>query len=166
MQSNVAAAKQSFRNAHAAVIDKRTCFTRNTMTPLHPNSISGIKRVVVKMDLRVRGRMMVWWWVSLESGTAQLLLERKGPHHPFGELLQRRSDLVVDRPSCSSSGGGPSTSRFSSGEAARRADEVPSAPRAIAPSEARRAKTGAGGGTRTRTSLRKTDFKSVVYTYN
>ncbi len=52
-------------------------------------------------------------------------LAGKGPHQPFGQLLQRRSDGVVDLPSLSEVWGGPSTSRFSSGEAARRADEVP-----------------------------------------
>ncbi len=54
-----------------------------------------------------------------------LPLAGKRPHQPFGQLLQRRSDSMVDLPSLSDISGGPSTSRFSSGEAARRADEVP-----------------------------------------
>jgi hypothetical protein len=50
----------------------------------------------------------------------------KGPHQPFGQLLQRRSDLLQHLPHYSDLEGGLPTSRFSSGEAARRADEVPS----------------------------------------
>ncbi len=49
----------------------------------------------------------------------------KGPHQPFGQLLQGRSDSVWDLPQMSEFWGGLPTSRFSSGEAARRADEVP-----------------------------------------
>ena len=48
----------------------------------------------------------------------------KGPHQPFGQLLQRRSDLVWDLPELSGIGGDLSSRRFFSGEAARRADEV------------------------------------------
>ena len=50
---------------------------------------------------------------------------RKGPHQPFGQLLQRRSDSLVERPQCQNMEGGLSSHRFSSGEAARRVDEVP-----------------------------------------
>jgi protein ImuB len=51
--------------------------------------------------------------------------EAKGPHQPFGQLLQRKSDLVLGRPRRSNTEGGAAASRFSPGEAARRADEVP-----------------------------------------
>ncbi len=49
----------------------------------------------------------------------------KGPHQPFGQLLQRRSDVSKDHPRRSNTERGAATGRFSSGEAARRADEVP-----------------------------------------
>ncbi len=52
--------------------------------------------------------------------------ESKGPHQPFGQLLQRRSDSLKRLPKTMIIEGGPTASRFSSGEAARRADEVPS----------------------------------------
>ena len=48
----------------------------------------------------------------------------KGPHQPFGQLLQRRSDWIFDLPKWSVIEGGLPKCRFSSGEAARRADEV------------------------------------------
>ncbi len=50
----------------------------------------------------------------------------KGPHQPFGQLLQGRSDCIEFLPQCLTIWGGIATGRFSSGEAARRADEVPS----------------------------------------
>jgi hypothetical protein len=48
----------------------------------------------------------------------------KGPHQPFGQLLQRRSDWLRNLLLCLRVWGGAATSRFSFGEAARRADEV------------------------------------------
>jgi hypothetical protein len=48
----------------------------------------------------------------------------KGPHQPFGQLLQRRSDSVVNLPQCLNNSGRLTARSFSFGEAPRRVPQL------------------------------------------